>query len=312
MTVTDLQAMKIQDIVQGRVHRQAPLSQFTSFKIGGPADVVAEPAGLQELKDLIIYLREEKIPRIVLGAGTNILFHDRGFRGVVVRTNQLKRMDFLSDGLRKVQITVTAGVPLPQVVKRACDLGWTGLENLWGIPGSFGGAIVTNAGAGGTSTADHLITVKLLSENAEETVLEKKDFQFGYRFMRLPQKSVVVLGILELMRGDEDTIAAAISDARARRQQSQPSGKPSAGCVFKNPAPDKPAGAIIDRLGFKGKTVGDAQISEVHANYIVNLGAARASDVLELMEMIRTRVREAEGLELEPEIHVVGEETEDE
>lgn len=310
MTVTDGQIMKIQDIVQGRVLRQAPLSQFTSFRIGGPADAIAEPGGLQELKDLITYLREEKIPRIVLGAGTNVLFHDRGFRGAVVRTNQLKRMDFLSDGLKTVRITVSAGMPLPQLVKRTCDLGWTGLENLWGIPGSFGGAVVTNAGAGGASMADHMITIKFLSETAEETSLEKKDFQFGYRFMRLPRKSVVVVGILELMRGDEETIAEAISAARARRQQSQPSGKPSAGCVFKNPTPDKPAGAIIDRLGFKGKTVGDAQVSEVHANYIVNLGAARAGDVLELMEMIRTRVREAEGLELEPEIHVVGEEAE--
>jgi UDP-N-acetylmuramate dehydrogenase len=312
VTVTDRQMLKIEEIVQGRVLRQAPLSQFTSFKIGGPADVVAEPAGLQELKELITYLKEEKIPRIVLGAGTNVLFHDRGFRGAVVRTNQIKRMDFLSDGLKQVRITVSAGILLPQLVKRTCDLGWTGLENLWGIPGSFGGAVATNAGAGGVSIADHLVTIKFLTENAGESTLEKKDFQYGYRFMRIPPKSVVVLGILELMRGDEETIAAAISAARERRQQSQPSGKPSAGCVFKNPAPDKPAGAIIDRLGFKGKTVGDAQVSEVHANYIVNVGAARASDVLELMEMIRTRVREAEGLELEPEIHVVGEGTEDE
>ncbi len=311
MTVTDQQIMKIKDLVRGQVLKDAPLSQFTSFRIGGPADVVAEPAGLQELKELITYLNEDKIPRIVLGAGTNVLFHDRGFRGVVVRMNRLKRMDFVSEGHTKVKITISAGIPLPHLVKRACDLGWTGLENLWGIPGSFGGAVVTNAGAGGVSTADHLLTIKLLSEKAEEIILEKKDLQYGYRFVRIPPKSVVVVGILELVHGDEEAIESTLSEARARRQRSQPSGNLSAGCVFKNPAPDKPAGAIIDRLGFKGMTVGDAQVSEVHANYIVNLGGARAGDVLELMEKIRTKVRDEEGLELEPEIRVVKEEAED-
>jgi len=305
--LTPLQINEIDKLVPGRVSREVPLSRFTSFKIGGPADIMVEPAGLYDLSRLLTYLNDEKIPGIILGAGTNMLFHDAGFRGVVVRTNSLNRMDFQSDGVQIATVTVAAGVPLPRLVKRASEFGWTGLEDLWGIPGSFGGAVVTNAGAGEVSMSDPLVTIKLLSDRGETITLNKQIFESGYRLMEIPPRSVVVEGVLQLSRGKAQAIEARITAARERRQNRQPSGFASAGCVFKNPSPEQPAGLIIDRLGFKGMSVGDAQVSDVHANFIVNLGKARAVDVLELVEMIRTRVRKEEGLELGLEIQVIGE-----
>jgi UDP-N-acetylmuramate dehydrogenase len=309
MILTPLQIKEIDNLLPGRVFRDVPLSRFTSIKIGGPADVMVEPAGLYDLSRLLIYLNDEKIRRIILGAGTNVLFHDAGFRGVVVRTNSLNRMDFQSDGVQTATVTVAAGVPLPRLVNRAGEFEWTGLEDLWGIPGSFGGAVVTNAGAGEVSMSDSLVTIKLLSDRGEPITVSKQNFQSGYRLMEIPLRSVVVEGVLQLTRGESQVIEARIAAARERRQNRQPSGLASAGCVFKNPSPEQPAGLIIDRLGFKGMSVGDAQVSDVHANFIVNRGKARAADVLELVETIRTRVREKEGLELDLEIRVIGEQS---
>ncbi len=307
MILTPLQMKEIDNLVPGRVSTEVPLSRFTSFKIGGPADVMAEPAGLYDLSRLLIYLNDEKIPRIILGAGTNVLFHDAGFRGVVVRTNSLNRMDFQSDGMEAATVTVAAGTPLPRLVNRAAEFGWTGLEDLWGIPGSLGGAVVTNAGAGEVSISDPLVAIKLLNDRGEPISVNKQNLQSRYRSMEIPARSVVVEGVLKLKRGESQAIEARITAARERRQNRQPSGLASAGCVFKNPSPEQPAGLIIDRLGFKGVAVGDAQVSDVHANFIVNRGNARAADVLELVETIKTRVREKEGLELNLEIRVIGE-----
>ncbi len=308
MTLTPLQIKEIEGLAPGRVFREVPLRQFTSFKIGGPADLIVEPAGRYDFSRLLMYVHEEKIPRIFLGAGTNVLFHDAGFRGVVIRTNNLNRMDFQSDGLGMATITVSAGVPLPRLISRACEFGWTGIEDLWGIPGSFGGAVVSNAGAGDVSMSDPLVTIRLLNDQGEPISIEKKDLRSGYRSMGIPARSVVVEGILQLQRGESQTIESRIAAARERRKNQQPHGFASAGCVFKNPSEERPAGLLIDRLGLKGISVGDAQVSEVHANFIVNRGEARAADVLELIEEIRTKVKDEEGVELDLEIRVVTEE----
>ncbi|MGO9119147.1 MAG: UDP-N-acetylmuramate dehydrogenase [Desulfomonilaceae bacterium] len=308
MILTPLQIKEIEGLAPDRVFREVPLRRFTSFKIGGPADLMVEPAGLYDLSRLLMYLRDEKIPRIVLGAGTNVLFHDAGFRGVVIRTKYFSRMDFQSDGTEKASITVSAGVPLSRLVSRACEFGWTGIEDLWGIPGSFGGAVVTNAGAGNVSMFDPLVMIRLLNDSGEPIAIEKKDLRSGYRSMEIPPGSVLVEGILQVERADSQEIDSRIAAARERRRNKQPSGLASAGCVFKNPSQEKPAGLIIERLGLKGMAVGDAQISEIHANFIVNCGKARAADVLELIEKIRTKVMDEEALKLDLEIRVLGQE----
>jgi len=302
-------AKGIHDLVKGRVQEDVPLSRFTSFKIGGPADLVVEPADVDELAALLRFVSEKEIPRVLLGSGTNVLFPDEGFRGVVIRMASITGFSVLQNGSDHARISVAAGVPLPAVVNRACGGGWSGIEPLQGIPGSFGGAIVSNAGAGGVSVGDFIRQVILLRCSGEETVLGKDDLHFEYRSMKLPEDAVVVKGTLRLRRGERESIEAGLEKARQRRL-SQPTGRSSAGCVFKNPAPDRPAGAIIDRLGFKGTTVGDAQVSEAHANFIINRGNAKATDVMALIEKIRARVKETEDIDLELEIRVMGGEQE--
>jgi UDP-N-acetylmuramate dehydrogenase len=307
VTLTTRQIQDIQDLLRARSLAGVPLSRFTSFKIGGPADLVAEPRDVPELASLVRYLQSERIPHIVLGAGTNVLFHDAGFRGVVVRTASISGFEIRENGSDHAIITVAAGVPLSTVVAKACALGWTGLESLWGIPGQFGGAVVTNAGAEDACIGLFLERLRLLTAAGEEVVLGRDQLEYSYRFMKIPQKSVVVEGTLRLQRGDRQSIDGDLMEARLRRRL-QPSDKPSAGCVFKNPSPENPAGAIIDKLGFKGMTLGGAQVSEMHANFIINRGQATAADVLALIRRIRDRVKAEENIDLELEICVIGEE----
>jgi UDP-N-acetylmuramate dehydrogenase len=307
VTPTGNQINEIRNLIRGRVVSNAALSRFTSFKIGGPADLVVEPENLEELKKLVLYLDHEQITRVVLGAGTNVLFHDRGFRGVVIRTVALDSLDIQENGSDFCKVTLSAGTPLPQVVSRVCKQGLGGLEPLWGIPGSFGGAVVTNAGAGEVSIGELLESVKLVTQSGLELVIRGEDLTYSYRQMSLPPNSTVVEGTLRLRREDKDSISAELERSRARRRGKQPLDQPSAGCVFKNPAPENPAGAIIERLGFKGVCVGDAEVSGVHANFIVNRGKASAEDVLELIERIRSKAFEKEDVNLELEICVIEE-----
>jgi len=307
LTLTNGHIQEIRQLVQGHVLTRVPLSRFTSFKIGGPADLVAEPQNVEQLAVLVNYLKAAQIPRVFLGAGTNVLFHDAGFRGVVVRMNALRDFDMQTNGSGHGRVTVAAGVALPSVIGKVCKLGWTGMEPLWGIPGSFGGAVVTNAGAGGVCIGEVLVGIALLMETGEQTSLEKDRILYAYRAIELPQGAVVLGGTLKLNRDDPASIKLKLEKARSFRRKTQPGKVPSAGCVFKNPSPDNPAGAIIDRLGFRGAMVGDAQVSERHANFIINRGNAKSADVMGLVEKIRERVRQEEQVELELEICVIGE-----
>jgi UDP-N-acetylmuramate dehydrogenase len=308
VTLTGRQIDEIRNLIQGQIMTDVALSRFTSFKIGGPADLVAEPKNYAELKELLLYLDQEKINSVVLGAGTNVLFHDKGFRGVVIRTTALDSLGIHENGSDFCRVTLAAGVLLPRAVSKACRQGLEGLESLWGIPGSFGGAVVTNAGSGDICVGELLESVKLVTRSGGELVVGGRDLTYGYRSMSLPQGSTVVEGVLRLRRADPDSISAELERSRSRRRGKQPVDQPSAGCVFKNPAPDTPAGAIIDRLGFKGVCVGGAEVSPVHANFIINRGHATAADVLELIERIRSKASERAHANLELEICVIGEE----
>lgn len=307
MTWTGAQIDEVRKLAGGSVRTDVPLSELTSFRIGGPADIVAEPRSVTELGGLLRFARDNAIPSLVLGAGTNVLFQDAGFPGLIVRTKGLRAWQMHSNGSDRAVVEVAAGVSLPLVVRKLCSLGWTGLEPLWGIPGSFGGAVITNAGAGGASTADFLLSVKLVDAGGEELTVAKVDLRYSYRSAEIPPGTVVAGGVLRLHRGDPRRIEARLERARSLRKSTQPVAQPSAGCVFKNPAAENPAGAMIDRLGLKGTSVGGAMVSEVHANFIVNRGNASASDVLRLIDLIRSRVKAEEGVDLELEIRVLGE-----
>lgn len=308
MTRAAAHLREIRALCQGRVLEQPLLCKYSSFRIGGPADVIAEPRTRNGLIQLVQFLKAEAIPYVVIGRGTNVLFHDAGFRGVVVRTRGLGYWGLSPNGSQFGLFTVEAGVSLPFLVTQACKRGFGGLEDLWGIPGSLGGAVKTNAGAGRTSVGEHLRDVTILTSDGQVQHIEQEELCFGYRFVNLPAGSLVLEARMRLTRESPEIIHTRLRAAKFRRRSSQPRGIPSAGCVFKNPASDLSAGAMIDRLGLKGLRVGDAQVSEIHGNFIVNRGQARARDVLELIEIIRSRVEEQEHVSLSLEIQVIGEE----
>lgn len=306
MRPRDRHIAEIKGLISGRIQRSVLLRKYTSFKIGGPADLLVEPSSVEELNGLLGYVRESDLDFVLLGAGTNVLFDDGGFRGVVIRTSGLAEFKLESNGSDHGRIVAQAGTRLQTVLAKAARRGWTGLEALWGIPGSFGGAVVMNAGAGGVSLGDRLHQVTILTEAGDMVSLGRNDLRYGYRSLHLPPGSVVVEAVVRLDKSDSRSVEQLLEEARSRRRADQPLGLPSAGCVFKNPSPENPAGAIIDKLGFKGTTVGGAQVSPVHANFIVNIGDAKASDVLALIKKVRERVKATRGLDLELEIRVIG------
>jgi UDP-N-acetylmuramate dehydrogenase len=299
---------EIQGLIKGDCRTNVSLSEFTSFRIGGPADLLVEPADSEEMAAVLSYVRAERIPSIVLGSGTNILFNDRGFRGIVIRTTSMSGFELLRNGSEHARITVSAGFPLQRLVSRSAKLGWTGFEPLWGIPGSFGGAVVMNAGARGACIGDYIEHLKVVDRKGKERHYEKEHLRFSYRSADSIVGTVVVEGTVRLAREKPEAIETELEKSRSARRASQPLDAQSAGCVFKNPSKGKPAGMLIDALGFKGSRVGGAEVSRVHANFIINAGGATAHDVLELIEKIRARVREAEGIDLDLEIRVIGEE----
>lgn len=294
----------IMRLLQGAVETDAPLSRLTSFRIGGPADVIAKPADLDGFKALVGYVSQEGLDFFILGGGTNVLFPDEGIRGVVVRTIGLRKWRLAPNGNRAV-VKADAGIPLSVILGKSALLGFGGAEALWGVPGSFGGAISGNAGVPGAGVADYLRIVTFLTREGEIKAEEARNLEFGYRRLVEPAAAAIISGELMLERRPAESILAAFRDVSRRRKRTQPRRAACAGCVFKNPAPDKPAGALIDRLGLKGLRVGDACVSEVHANFIINRGNASAADVNGLIRLLRDRVKEEEGIELETEIRIV-------
>ncbi|MFH0821883.1 MAG: UDP-N-acetylmuramate dehydrogenase [Pseudomonadota bacterium] len=307
MTLSRKHPAELSRLIKGSVSADVPLSRHTSFRIGGPADLLVRPKDVRDLQSVLRYLNERDIGWFILGAGTNVLFHDKGFRGAVIPTKSMTGYCSTTNGSDHMVLTAEAGFPLPALVYKAADLGLRGLEPLWGIPGSFGGAIAVNAGAGGTSTAEFLQRVRILTRDGDEIDSAANEIEFGYRRAAFPTGSIILSGTVRLMKGDRSAIEAALAARRNERRATQPAERRSAGCVFKNPPGQRPAGALIDGLGFKGYSIGDAQVSEIHANFIINRGKATAGQVLELIETIKQRVKAETGIDLEPEIRIVGE-----
>ncbi len=279
------------------------MSRHTSFGIGGPVDIWAEPETMNDLLVLLSLCSERNIPYRVLGRGSNVLVRDGGIRGVVIDLSQA------CGGLERTDkgIAAGAGVSLIALVKFALHHRLQGLEFCAGIPGSVGGAIAVNAGAWGASICDLLDTVLVFSvKEKKRKRLEKKEIEYGYRRSNLAAFGIILEAGFSLDEGEPSLIAERMEEYISRRTKRQPLKVRSAGSIFKNP-PGKFAGAIIEQLGFKGCRRGNAAVSDIHANFIVNLGQATAVDVLALMTEIKTRAREKLAVELEPEIEVIGE-----
>ena len=283
-------ALRLLRGLPGKVRPGEPLSRYTTFRIGGPAWCLFVPADRAAFAEAISRARAAGIPWFVLGGGSNVLFPDEGFPGLVIATRGLRALE--SDGTR---LFAEAGVPLPALASR-------GLSALAGIPGTVGGALIMNAGTRAGSISRYVRAVEVLGHDGRPRRLPAAECGFSYRSSRLKRLHLPVLGAEFATPGDA---AISADELLQRRRKSQPLGLPSAGCVFRNPPDAPPAGWLIDRAGFKGMRLGDALVSPVHANFICNLGRARAADVLALIERIREGVRHLFGVLLEPEIEIV-------
>ncbi|MBQ2618562.1 MAG: UDP-N-acetylmuramate dehydrogenase [Oscillospiraceae bacterium] len=298
---TRLLALELKRALPGlRLLEGEPMAAHCSFRIGGPAALFAEPSDEAELLALLAALRERGVRPLLLGKGTNVLVADAGVPGVVVH---------IGEALGAVRVAGTrmeagAGVPLSVLAQRAREHSLTGLEFAHGIPGSLGGAVVMNAGAYDGEMKDVVVSVRYL--DGEGTLRETEDMGFAYRRSRFSDgQSVVLSAVLQLREGDGEAVAARMRELGERRRSKQPLDRPSAGSTFKRPARGY-AAALIEGAGLKGLSVGGAQVSEKHAGFVINTGNASCADVLALMELVRARVLEKYGVELEPELRIVG------
>ncbi len=276
-----------------------PMKAHCSFRIGGPAEVFAQPADEAELCALWRYLRASGAPVTVIGNGTNLLVHDEGIRGVVVHLGEhYAAVEPSEDGLR-----ACAGVTLARLAAAARDRGLAGLEFAHGIPGSLGGAVMMNAGAYGGEMKDVVAAVRYLAEDG--TVRETADPDFSYRHSRFSDSGELILGaLLRLTPDDPAAIHARMMELWARRSASQPLDRPSAGSTFKRPSSGY-AAAMIEQAGLKGVSVGGAQVSEKHAGFVINTGTATFADVTALMALIQETVLAKFGVLLEPEVRIL-------
>lgn len=298
---------KLRGLAKGKVLFDECMDRHTSIGVGGRADAVAFPESAAELGRLVALLHAEGIPVFFVGNGTNLIVRDDGFRGVIVVTKGLRSVRLEPRGEGRAAIRAEAGASLAEVVALSAREGLTGMEFCAGIPGSVGGGIRMNAGAYGSEMKDVLESVDLLNGEGNIKSCGRSALQFEYRSLALPEGACVLGGVFDLARGDREAVERRIREILRTRSGKHPLQYRSAGSVFKNPK-GMPAGRIIDEAGLKGLTLGGARVSEMHGNFIVNLGSATSKDIIGLIELVREKVREKRGIDLEPEVKIIGEE----
>ena len=290
------------ELPESVVRTTEPLARRTTLRAGGPADLYVEPASENDLARLIRFCAERNLPYLILGRGSNLLIRDGGIRGVVI---SMAHPSFANIEVFGRQLRCGAGAKLKDVAVRARKAELTGLEFLEGIPGSVGGALRMNAGAMGGATFDVVTQVRFMDDTGDVRELSAASMNAGYRSCPFLATGVALGATFAGEPAPKELIMARTNDFNERRWRSQPK-EPSAGCVFKNPSPTLSAGKLLDDAGLKGARIGGASVSMVHANFIINDGTATAHDILELIEMMRARVKAAHGLELRTEVQVVG------
>jgi len=285
--------------LRGAVRFHAPLAEYTSFRIGGPADVLVEPADAEDLVQLVAQASARKLPIFVLG-GTNLLVRDKGIRGVVVSLAQLRSIKEEPGSV----LYAEGGVGMPTLISYAIRRSLAGLEWAAGIPGTVAGCVVMNAGTRLGEMKDSVKAVRIVTPTGTVLDCPARDIIFDYRHAELP--AGIVAGVwLQLKPGVRSDIEKVVKDYLRYRRDTQPLTLPSAGCVFRNP-PNDSAGRVVEAAGLKGAHVGDAEVSRKHANFIVNQGDASAKDVLALIRKVRAHVVRKTGVKLELELKIVG------
>ena len=303
MNLSQIRKLLQQYTDEDRILEHEPMDLHTSFRCGGAADLFVVPGSLGELMNVLDALRREGITHLVLGNGSNVLFTDGGYRGVVVR---------IAEGLDRVRIegqTVFAepGVSLAKLSKLAAAEGLSGLEFACGIPGSLGGAVFMNAGAYGSEMKDVLLSVASIDRSGYMHDRKKDDCALGYRKSIFMENGETILGVKLLLKpGLRSEIEETMREYNRKRNSNQPVHLPSAGSFFKRPEGHF-AGRLIEDAGLKGLQIGGAQVSPQHAGFLVNLGNATASDVIDLMRVVQETVFDRFGVMLEPEVRIIGE-----
>jgi len=288
-----------------------PMSRHTTFGIGGPADAFLYVKTDQEIKDLARWASDRGHPMMILGAGSNLLVCEGGIRGLVFRlVNGFRGIEQNREGSPSgyMAIEAGAGVLLRQLAKYALDRGLGGLNFGLGIPGTVGGALRMNAGAWGACMADTVSSISVLRKGGDIVSIKKGKLRFSYRKLDLEQGSVILSGAFQLKHLERKDLQRDAIEMQKKRRASQPLSLPSAGCMFRNPPGGLSAGELIDKAGLKGVQKGEAQVSTRHGNFIVNKGNAKACDVIELMVDVKETVFKRFGVELEPEVVIVGQE----
>jgi len=287
----------------GKILIEEPMSNHTTWKVGGPADIFIEPGDKYKLAHALKIINKYQVPWIVIGKGSNLLVKDRGIRGIVIK---------LSEGFNHIsfhdnEVTVGAGFSFIRLAVMAGKEGLTGLEFAGGIPGTVGGAVYMNAGAHGSDVSRILKEAEVLLENGDLVRYKPEELGFAYRTSIFQTRKAIVTEVtFQLAYGDRKEIAKQMAAHKDRRRLTQPLNMPCAGSVFRNPPGDY-AGRLIESAGLKGLKVGGAQVSEKHANFIVNCGNATAKDILTLMEQIQKIIQERFNVTLVSEVLVLGE-----
>ncbi|MBE6111976.1 MAG: UDP-N-acetylmuramate dehydrogenase [Peptococcaceae bacterium] len=288
-----------------KIKEQEPMRNHTTWRIGGPADLLVQPESVEELQEAIQMAEQSDTPYYVIGGGSNLLVADEGIAGTVIQ---------LGGSLTGLQITdkniiAEAGVPLPVLARKAAEYGLSGLEFAAGIPGSVGGAVVMNAGAYQGQISDVIRQVVCCDASGQLVTLDAESCEFSYRNSRFKKnRDLIIVSVkMELTPGDKEKIQEQMKKNTASRKEKQPVEYPNAGSIFKNPAGDA-AGRLIELAGAKGWRQGDAMVSEKHSNFIVNLGSATSEDVLQLVNRVKQAVYSKTGVLLEEEILFLGRE----
>lgn len=307
--------LKINENIE--VIEDAPMSRYTSFKAGGNAKVLVNVTDIEDLKSLLKLFDEKKVKHMVLGNGSNTLFKDSGYDGVVIRnviSNEIlfdageeKTTGDLQAGKKCLVTARGTGVLLSVLARAAANEGLSGLEFASGIPGSLGGALFMNAGAYGGEMVQVVKSVRAVSpDGKEDRIFSNEEMDFGYRHSLLEEnRYIAVEATMELTKGNKEDIMAQMKELATKRNTKQPVNYPSAGSTFKRPE-GYFAGKLVEDAGLKGVSVGGAEVSTLHSGFIINKGDATATDILELIALVQNRVYDEFGVELKPEVRIIG------
>lgn len=283
------------------VRKAELLSLHTTLGVGGPCDLMVWVSEADALVTVIEIAKKEGLPFMMLGSGSNVLVRDGGVEGIVFRLSG----DFAKIEIDSPRISAGAAAHLAEVVSAATAAGVGGFEFLSGIPGTVGGAVAGNAGSADEWISQRLTEISALDEKRNAVTVNADRIDFGYRSAAIPPGYIITGAHMEGFSTDVESIRHMVEERLEARRLAQPMGANTAGCVFKNP-PEGPAGKLIDQAGLKGTRVGGAQVSTLHANYLINTGGATAREMLELIQVVRTRVKDSYGVDLDLEIKVVG------